>query len=65
MGEKAHVKRERAQSGLFLNGAMTALSPGGGGPGSWERKDELVTGYTIPVSVRMTVIATPVSQPLS
>lgn len=44
---------------------MTALSPGGGGPGSWERKDELVTGYTVPVSVRMTVIATPVSQPLS
>lgn len=35
------------------------------GGGSWERKDELVTGYTVPVSVKMTVIATPVSQPLS
>ena len=65
MGEKAHVKRERAKSELFLNGAAPALSPDGGGPGSWERKDELVTGYTVPVSVKMTVIATPVSQPLS
>lgn len=37
----------------------------GEAPGSWVRKGELVTGYTVPVSVKMTVIATPVSQPLS